>query len=274
MSPLAEFQGCRDRIAQAETHSRAMADMWNALLEDELYSAALQMEDDGTGHLRVGHGYDSLPQAFALELGELLYQLRAALDSCVYAAAILESGQEPPPDHEHLEFPVVESVTDFRKAAWKIRPLTDARRTIIESVQPYNVPDIEPELMVFNFNRALRILNDWGRKDRHRKLHVVGSWASDANPKVDLPDGCDLEYMFVTTDGLLEHDGLIATFKLSGYVPGMDVKANPDLAIDIAVDEPPEPCADNDTLSNRLRGMIIATKAIVRGVEDSFAKPT
>ena len=32
----------------------------------------------------------------------------------------------------------------------------------------------------------------------------------------------------------------------------MEVQANPDLMIDLAVNEPPDPCADNDTLGNRL----------------------
>jgi hypothetical protein len=151
-----------------------------------------------------------------------------------------------------------------------MRPLTKKRRDIIESVQPYNAPALAEEYRVFNFNRTLAILNDWARKDRHRKLHIVGSWASNANPKVRLPDGVRLISLTARGDGFLEHESEIASFQLGGFVPGMKIEANPDVFVDVAVNEVPPPCADNDTLSNRVRAMVIATGAIVRAIEDSL----
>lgn len=113
--------------------------------------------------------------------------------------------------------------------------------------------------MVFNFNRTLGILYDWTRFDRHRKFHVVGSWASKANPAVRCPVGATLEYLRVSGSGFLEDESQIASFRVVGYRPGMTVQANPDFDIDIAVNEIPPPCTDNDTLGSRLRAMLIAT---------------
>ena len=60
----------------------------------------------------------------------------------------------------------------------------------------------------------------------------------------------------------------IASFRLSGYVPGMKVQANSNLAIDIAVNEIPKPAAGNDTLGERLKQMIITVKFVVRMLEE------
>lgn len=270
MSPLLPFKGCWDRIDRAETHSDAFAHAWNKFVEAEPYSPVLNIENDGTGTISMIQRYESLPDIFAFEFGEMLYQLRAALDSCIYASAIQESKRNPPPNEKDLAFPICNSEIEFKNAAWKIAPLSEERRGIVEQVQPYKTPDLAPELMVRNFNRTLQILNDWARKDRHRKLHMTGSWASRASPKLRLPTGCNLVSIHVVPDGFFENEYLVASFRLDGFIPGMKVQANPDLAIDIAVNEPPDPCADNDTLGERIRSMIFATKTIVRSLEESF----
>jgi hypothetical protein len=264
------FKGCRERVDRADAHDKAFAKAWNTFVDDDPYHPVVQMQDDGTGAIFVRPNYAALPTEFSLELGEILYQLRAALDGCVYDAAILETNQDPPPNEAALAFPICTSETNFKNCAGNITPLTKKRRDIIEAVQPYKIPKLEPDLMVFNFNRTLGILHDWARKDRHRTLHVVGSWASNAKPKVSLPAGTSLAYMTLHDSGFLEDKGQIASFKITGYTRGMNVQGNPDLTIDIAVNEIPPPCADNDSLGNRLIAMIKATQAIISAFEESF----
>jgi hypothetical protein len=87
----------------------------------------------------------------------------------------------------------------------------------------------------------LRTLNEWARIDRHRRLNVVASWFSQADPKFRLPLGVSLASLLVAGDGFLEVENQIASFSLTGWVPGMPIEANPDLAIDIAVNEIPTP---------------------------------
>lgn len=183
------FESCWHRIKRAKAHREAIAKMWKDVAKEDYYNVGLGMDDGGTGAIWVTPTYGkALPDVFALQIGEILYHLRAALDACIYEAAILETGKNPPPDENRLEFPMCRSNSEYaKKAAFMLRSLAKGRRAIVESVQPYNVPRIAPELMVFNFNRTLGILNDWARKDRHRRLHVVGSWASNANPKVRCP---------------------------------------------------------------------------------------
>ena len=268
--PMLAFEGCRERIWRAEVHSKELSKLWNEFVEDDRYSTIVEVEDDGTGGIWVEPEVSPFPAIFSFELGEMLYHLRAVLDSCIYEAAILETGQNPPSDERSLEFPIRNTSEEFKKAAWHIKPLTDKRRRIVESVQPYNAPEVSPDIAVFSIQRMLGILNDWASKDRHRRLHVIASWASQKNPFLRLPDGVHLSYMLVTGEGFLEHDSQIAAFGLEGWKPGMRIEANANLAIDIALNEPPPPCADSDTLGNRIRMMLASVKTVVNGFETSF----
>src|ERR1700730_8566056 len=266
------FEGCRERLRRAKVHRENIAVLWNrAGKAEELYNVVVDMDDDGAGCIWLKPIHQpELINALSLELGEMLYQLRAALDGCIYQAAIFENKQNPPPDEHSLEFPVCISSKDFENQTFKIRPLSQERRDIVEFVQPYKVPKLAPEDMVSNFNRAIEILTDWTRKDRHRKLHIVGSWVVSASPKLILPSGVRLDSISVAGSGFLEERGKVADFRVTRYLPGMEIKASPDLAIDIAVNEIPPPCADNDTLGKRLLTMLRATYFVVSSMEDSF----
>jgi hypothetical protein len=211
-----------------------------------------------------------LPEELSLVLGELLYQLRAALDSLVYELAIIDSGQDPPPDTEKLEFPIrSDDRTRFDKVAWKVAPLSQEHRDMIESIQPYHAKYEYGWKVNFMYS-SLEMLNDWARKDRHRGLHVVASWASNKNPLLHLPDGVTLRAMLVTPDGLLEHQSEVARFFLDGWEPGLKVDANPNLAIDVALDEAAEPRDDDDTLNERVRLMIATVRLILDGFEKTL----
>jgi len=229
------------------------------------------MYSDGTGSIFVEPSPRFPATALSLELGEFLYQLRAALDAIVFQAAILESGQDPPPNDEALEFPLCTSRRDFEKSRWKLRPLSDQRCRIVESVQPYNIPDLEPRYRSFNFNRCLGMLHDLARRDRHRRPHVSMAWASNISPLLLLPAGVSLISLAVTSSGLpLNGETQVAQLRLNGWVPGMGMKVNPNLAIDIAVAGVPPPEHDNDTLAQRMQCMVHAVAETVKRFEMSF----
>jgi hypothetical protein len=266
---MTPFQGCWERIERAEFHQHEMAETWNDL-EDDAYTVSADMKDDGTGSIRVTPRDGVLPANVGLQFGELLYQLRAALDGCIFAAAILDSGKNPPPKERRLEFPICTRRDEFKNSDSKIFPLSDKRKAIIEAVQPYNTPALSPELFIGNVNRSLGFLNDWARKDRHRKLHPVGSWPSKAIPKLRIPPGTTIDYLTPTKTGiLLEHEDEVAVFKLTGWVRGMKLSANPDVSIDIWLNESPPSAAENDTFSNRVESMIIATRFVIDAIETS-----
>lgn len=265
------FQGCRNRLARADSHRKTLAKLWADFVKDDPYSVILNMDNDGTGKLLILPRYNPLPEIFSLELGEMLYQLRAALDASIYASAVQQSGKEPPPNEGNLEFPICSSSDKFKESAGKVKPLSDERVRIIEAFQPYNTPENAPaELLVYNVNRTLGILNDWARKDRHRNLRIVGAWVSNADPTFRLPPGCRIAFIGITYDGFLEDEHVVAEFKIDGFSPGMEIEANPNLALDISVDEAPDPCDDNDMLGQRIDTMLFSVETVIDALEGSF----
>ena len=270
--PSSEFDPCWRRLERAKSHRNIIAAAWNDAIDTEgSYYGRVYVDDDGTGHIEVeSEIITRLAPKIALELGEMFYQWRAALDNCIYCAAILESGQDPPPNKNALEFPICPNADKFKENAWKLGPLTDTRRGIIEKIQPYNAPKLSNDELPFNFNRALGILNDWARIDRHRKLHIAGSWFSHAGPKLKLPPGCTLTAMTIRSNGFLDHNCEIATFSLDGWVSGMKIEANPNLFIEIALDETPLPCSPMDNFNVRCEAIERAVTVVIREFEFSF----
>jgi hypothetical protein len=259
------FDLCWDRILRAEVHSDAAAKAWNAFIERDPYGVEAHVDADGSGWVSV-RTTEPPPNSIALEIGEFLYQLRGALDASVYETACLNCGQRPPPDESKLEFPICDTPQSFENGRRKIRQLTPEQQKLIESVQPYNAPGLESADLPYNFNRGLGILNDWARKDRHRGLHVVASWASEIRPLLEVPRGTDLDQMTVTPSFLLRDETRVASFKLAGWQPGMNLRANPNLYLDIAIDDAPTPCHERDTLVLRLRCMVMAVSNVVNAI--------
>jgi hypothetical protein len=259
----------RLRLERAEMHRARFAELWHAFLEqDDPYAVIVRVEGDGHGVIEAWP--NGLPSdELGLEFGELLYQLRAALDSLVYEVAIIDSGKDPPPDAERLEFPILPSKSSFDNAARKIRPLTDQHREMIESVQTYQAANQPPAMQIIA--ATLESINDLARKDRHRSLRVIASWTSNKNPQIEtLPDGCRVEWITATPDGPLGDDGVVARFKIDGWRSDMELEANPNLAIDVTIDDAAPPTHDADTLSRRVRMMIVVVEEIIKGFEKTL----
>jgi len=83
-----------------------------------------------------------------------------------------------------------------------------------------------------------------------------------------IPDTARLASVeFVIKNEFLESKTKIAAFTIEGYTPGMEVHANPNLAVDIALDEIPPKCAPNDTFGNRLEAINRTVKMIIGQIE-------
>ena len=276
----------RARLERAKLHHGEFGKIWNtfltggaalalddsrvleaAAMEHQPYVPFVRVDPTGRGEIHVDP-IDLPSDELALEFGEFLYQLRAALDSLIYETAVVVSGQDPPPNAEELEFPIRPSETSFHNTTGKIEPLADHHKVWIEDMQPYRA-EYETEGLEFTA-KALDTINDLARKDRHRGLRVIASWGSNRNPQFDLPPGCSLEWVQVTEDGLLERESEVATFKIRNWDRGMKMHANPNLMIDVTVEDLPPPADDEDTLFRRSRGWIAVVTQLISGFEKSL----
>lgn len=258
------FSKCHARIRRALHHSNQAAEIWNALDIMHLLAVTLSVRDDGTGTLEVDQ-VEPLPETLELELGEYLYQLRAALDGAVYASAIQDSDQNPPPKTSSIEFPICESLEEWPRQSRKIALLNDGRRRFIEVNQPFAEPRLEASLMVLNSNRCLRFLNELARIDRHRRLHTLIAGVSMDRPLFHVPDGSRLETLEVRP--MSSSEGPAARFSLAGWQRGMKLFANPLADIDLWLEGFAAPCHQNDTLPHRLQSIAMNVRMIVSFLE-------
>jgi hypothetical protein len=251
-------------------HHGEFGRIWNEFLtgsEGDPYVPSVSVDPAGQGVIHVDP-VDLPREELALEFGEFLYQLRAALDSLIYETAIIVSGQDPPPNAEELEFPIRPSKASFDNAARKIAPLADHHKVWIEDIQPYRA-EYETEGLQVTAG-ILDVINDLARKDRHRSLRVIASWGANKNPQFDLPPECSLAWVHVTEDGLLERESEVTTFKISNWTPGLEMHANPNFTIDVTVEDVAPPADDEDTLSSRTRGWIAVVSLLIEGFENSL----
>lgn len=259
----------RTRIKRAKMHQKEFGRIWNEFLsQDEPYVVSVVVDPAGAGTIYVYA--NRLPsEQLSLEFGEMLYQLRAALDSLVYELAIIDSGQDPPPNPQKLEFPIRTSKASFDHVADKIEPLSDQHRTMIESIQPYDLGDKADGMRLTA--ETFDLINDLARKDRHRSLHVTASWGANRNPMVEVfSDTCKVEWVKPTADGLLEDDDVVARFQISDWVPETKVEANPNLTIDPMIEELPPPSSDEDTLNVKVRTMFAVLQVVIEGFENTL----
>jgi hypothetical protein len=261
---MPEFRVSRLRVSRAIDHNQALAELWNTIPPEDLCSFWPKVDPDGNGSIRVMN-VKPLPDEFGLRLGEMLYQLRSALDACIYQATAYGSEPITPQNESSLEFPITNDPKEFLKLVkrrlWGL-PLDLIIG--IESVQPYNTPTIYPaEKLVAKNSRCLGILHDLARIDRHRKLHMVGSAPLQFEPIFTLPAGVSVKDVRITADKLLTEQSEIATYKLIGFKTGMNIHVNPNMTTNIGCTEPPEPCHPNDTFAERLTEIINTVHSIV-----------
>jgi hypothetical protein len=105
-----------------------------------------------------------IPLDFSILLGEIVYDLRSALDQCIFQLALDHTGVE----HSETMFPIFTSDGDFGgRGTRRIKFIGDGPRTLIEFLQPYP-------------NRSLPIhyslldLNNLSNADKHRTVHLWG----------------------------------------------------------------------------------------------------
>ena len=171
-----EIQLLNARIERARKHYAEFGEVWAEYLSDRPHSLEHTSEEDGTVAVRLQRTVP-LPVALSISFGEFLYELRAALDNCLYAAAVLVSGQNPPPSAKRLEWPIRLTHKEWKDQAKRYQDLPPELVTALEAIQPYHA-----ELPGWN---SLGLLHDLARVDRHRSPHGLGLYLAHLRLVVD-----------------------------------------------------------------------------------------
>jgi hypothetical protein len=123
------------------------------------------------GHLRndreyvfTAFGELVIPLRFAVLFGEVVYQLRTALDHLL-SALVIANGGTPSVKHQ---FPICSRPEIFVEAKKRgdISGVSTSAEKLIERTQPYQPRQPTPPL--------LNLLREWNNTDKHRLLVMVG----------------------------------------------------------------------------------------------------
>ncbi len=109
---------------------------------------------------------------WTLAVGEILFDLRSALDHLVYQLHARRFCGNVPKDVEGTtQFPIYMFPDKWRKNCYRIKNLSERDRVALHHLQPYNTRHDRWE----DTRRALSELSTVHNIDKHRKLHVVAS---------------------------------------------------------------------------------------------------
>jgi hypothetical protein len=212
-----QIDSIKAKLQHAEGYLNSVKDEVKSWMNENPYSITRETNSDSTRYsliLRINK--EPALQKWSLVIGNIVHNLRCALDHLVYAIAIHESGQYPPPSENKLMFPICDTSSIFRNEAnRRLATLSDRVRTAIETVQPYNRPHAElPPL--------LSILRGFDNTDKHRLLHLAYSAVSMGDigfcgPSATIETKCQ----FLANTGELEDGAEIAAFVFERPTPNM-----------------------------------------------------
>lgn len=177
-----EFSSCWLKIGRAEEHANALRDAIASWEKKNPYVLTKQHDAKGEFY-SINVQLSPVPDfdKWSLIFGDFIGNLRAALDHFIYAVAISQTKSNPPIDERSLQFIITDTDENFAKQSYRIRSLSDAVRTIIERVQPYNrTHQLLPPL--------LSLLRDFDDSNKHRLVKVTSCWQDSGNIHIECPD--------------------------------------------------------------------------------------
>lgn len=182
------------RFNRAASHIDDFRSRWADYLNEKPHRTELVQESDGSICLRLRR-HIAIPAELSLVLGEFLYEMRAALDNCLYAAGIITSGENPPPRAERLEWPIRPTLKDWASNKDRYGALPPRVVDALEAIQPYRAD--------FPTWNSLAILHDLARFDRHRTPKSLALYLVNVGIGVD---PAVVEVLDAGSEGVI-HDG-------------------------------------------------------------------
>jgi hypothetical protein len=237
-------------------------------LESRPARIRIDIDADGGGALRVERS-EPIPDQLSILLGEALQNLRAGLDNCLYAVAIIDSGTNPPPGANLLQWPIALTPKEWAANQKRLQHLSPHLVEALHRIQPF-----QAELPGWN---CLRILHDLARIDRHRAAHELAIRPEKVKGTYDKKTIRNLKIR----EGALDEEGTVVTFTKVGpeeltpelldlqFEFDIDVR-DVELSPHIVTGKPTRPWG---SLDNRLKVMCVAVEDYAEGLVELAHNP-
>jgi len=186
-------------------------------------------EHDGQGNVTlVARVSKRPPKEWGLIVGDILVDLRSALDYAVYGLAVRHTGQDPPPKARQVEFPIADTDKWFNTSGR--RKITDLRSdavAYIESVQPYQPGYGGPD-------SALLVLNELVGINKHRFVSVVWAMLKETQLGLTFLNVQLEDFMAYKVDGELTDGTVLATFRMVAQAQYANLQIQPSMTVHVA----------------------------------------
>jgi hypothetical protein len=166
----ADLTGVELKIGRAEAHLADIDQSIKAALDPDLYCIRVEYDPETAKHVYRVHDLPTPDPIWSVRVGEILFNLRSALDHLAWQLVLLDGGDPG----EETQFPIRD--TPFNKKGDLVRvDLTPRIKSpqilaALDECQPYQGALGEPHPISQNFLWRLRLLNNF---DKHRLLLVA-----------------------------------------------------------------------------------------------------
>lgn len=218
----ADLSGARTKLDRAQQQLYALGHAFMAYAERKPYRLLEEFDlrpGENIGDYRyIVSDLKAPPAFFAVQTGELIHNLRSALDYMAFGTA-------KRPWHK-TQFPIFRRCTDWaEKSGPMVKSIPPRYVAIMEETQPYRAPVPGEHL--------LAILNHLSNRDKHRLLHTTAATLVGAAPGFKAARGVAAIHEILMHFGVLEEGTELAKVVLEPDEPDpeMNMYGEFDLAI-------------------------------------------
>jgi hypothetical protein len=218
--------GCIAKLQRGEEHLASFVAEAQGYIDSGPYRIAHHFEPQTSDYLFNIKVVREPPVArWGTMIGDVLHNLRSALDYLVYDLARLDTGKDRP---QGTQFPIVtQDAKRYReKGLPYVAMLSGPHRAAIRRLQPYQADNPS--------ENPLAVLNRLSNADKHRLLHATVGQNAGAGPGFELGgDAIGLGAVELNF-GPMEDGAKLARLEIETNGPNPEVEVDGDFAIDIA----------------------------------------
>ncbi len=234
-----ELAGVDLKIGRAKSDLADLKQAVEGALHPDRYSFTMEYHAQSQKHIYRVHNVPVVDPKWSLQIGEIAYQLRSALDHLAWQLVLLD-GKTP---GEDTQFPVRDTRRNKHGELLPVKVLLPKVKSgqilqLLDECQPYK-GDGSQEVSQFEAHRSpLWVLRGLNNIDKHRLLLVAACVLDIGSLWFGLPAGVPKPTLSLSAAPLKENSP-VARFDFHGAEPPTDF--NPHPALQIVVREPDIP---------------------------------
>jgi hypothetical protein len=241
------------KIARAKRHVADLKNSVELALDPKGHCFSAEFDRDTAQYVYRIHNVPTVDPEWSLQAGEILYQLRSALDHLAWQLVELDGGIPG----ERTQFPIRDSPLDKNGTPRPIRDLMPQIKSteileLVDECQPYRGFDGETRTRFEAHSDVLWHIKVLNNVDKHRLLLVVVFGLDMGSLWWGMRPG-DVAPLYKINAAALDEGTPVAWFDFKGDEPPADFDPHP--AIQVALRDPAAPALHYDAISGVLENM-------------------